>query len=79
MGRLVAEIAPFVPEGKRGRPPFPKESLLRIHFMQQCVAAKPSLKPLRIPQPYADISQWLNCIRNDGLSDQNSRTQQLAL
>jgi IS5 family transposase len=32
---LVAEIAPFMPEGKRGRPPFPVESLLRIHFMQQ--------------------------------------------
>lgn len=32
---LVAQIAPFMPEGKRGRPPFPVESLLRIHFMQQ--------------------------------------------
>ena len=32
---LVAEIVPFMPEGKRGRPPFPVESLLRIHFMQQ--------------------------------------------
>jgi transposase, IS5 family len=38
MGRMVpwsvllAEIAPFVPEGKRGRPPFPVKSLLRIHF-----------------------------------------------
>jgi len=29
---LVAQIAPFMPEGKRGRPPFPVESLLRIHF-----------------------------------------------
>ena len=32
---LVAEITPFMPEGKRGRPPFPVESLLRIHFMHQ--------------------------------------------
>ncbi|TDP78643.1 transposase-like protein DUF772 [Aquabacterium commune] len=32
---LVVQIAPFMPEGKRGRPPFPVESLLRIHFMQQ--------------------------------------------
>src|SRR5574344_1544889 len=32
---LVAQIAPFMPEGKRGRPPFPVEMLLRIHFMQQ--------------------------------------------
>jgi IS5 family transposase len=32
---LVALIAPFMPEGKRGRPLFPVESLLRLHFMQQ--------------------------------------------
>ncbi len=32
---LVAEIAPFMPEGKRGRPPFPVESLLRINLMKQ--------------------------------------------
>jgi len=32
---LVAQIAPFMPEGKRGRPPFPVASLLRFHFMQQ--------------------------------------------
>jgi len=29
---LVTEIAPFMPGGRRGRPPFPVESLLRIHF-----------------------------------------------
>lgn len=28
-------IAPFMPKGKRGRPPFTVESLLRIHFMPQ--------------------------------------------
>ena len=27
-----------MPEGKRGRPPFPVESLLRIQFMQQWFA-----------------------------------------
>jgi IS5 family transposase len=32
---LVALVSPYLPEGKRGRPPFPVESLLRIHFMQQ--------------------------------------------
>lgn len=32
---LVAQIAPFMPEGKSGRPLFPVESLLRIHFMHQ--------------------------------------------
>ena len=32
---LVALIAPYAPEGRKGRPPFPIEMLLRIHFMQQ--------------------------------------------
>lgn len=32
---LVALIAPCAPEGRKGRPPFPVELLLRIHFMQQ--------------------------------------------
>lgn len=32
---LAALIAPYMFEGKRGRPPFPVESLLRIHFMPQ--------------------------------------------
>ena len=32
---LVSVVAPFAPEGKRGRPPFSVETMLRIHFMQQ--------------------------------------------
>ena len=32
---LVALITPYAPEGKRGRPPFAVETMLRIHFMQQ--------------------------------------------
>lgn len=32
---LVDLITPFAPDGKRGRPPFPVETMLRIHFMQQ--------------------------------------------
>lgn len=28
-------IAPYAPERRTGRPPFPIEMLLRIHFMQQ--------------------------------------------
>ncbi|NRT58403.1 hypothetical protein HNQ01_004171, partial [Leptothrix sp. C29] len=28
-------VAPYLPEGRRGRPPFPVEAMLRIHFMQQ--------------------------------------------
>ena len=34
-GELVALIAPYMPEGRRGRPPFAVEAMLRIHFMQQ--------------------------------------------
>jgi len=32
---LVSLIAPYAPEGKKGRPPFAVESMLRVHFMQQ--------------------------------------------
>lgn len=32
---LVGLITPYAPEGKRGRPPFAVETMLRIHFMQQ--------------------------------------------
>ena len=32
---LVVLIAPYAPEGRKGRPPYPVEMLLRIHFMQQ--------------------------------------------
>ena len=32
---LVALITPHAPEGKRGRPPFAVETMLRVHFMQQ--------------------------------------------
>ena len=32
---LVALIAPYAPEGRRGRPPFAVETMLRIHFLQQ--------------------------------------------
>ena len=34
-GALVDLIAPYAPEGRRGRPPFAVETILRIHFMQQ--------------------------------------------
>jgi hypothetical protein len=32
---LVEPVAPYAPEGKKGRPPFAVKTLLRIHFMQQ--------------------------------------------
>ena len=33
--KLIALIEPHYPKGKIGRPPFPIETMLRIHFMQQ--------------------------------------------
>lgn len=38
MERVVpwaALVAPYAPEGRRGRPPFAVETMLRVHFMQQ--------------------------------------------
>ncbi len=32
---LVGLVGPYAPEGRKGRPPFPVETMLRIHFMQQ--------------------------------------------
>ena len=32
---LVELIAPYYPEGRQGKPPFPLETTLRVHFMQQ--------------------------------------------
>ncbi|MBK8768321.1 MAG: IS5 family transposase [Burkholderiaceae bacterium] len=32
---LVGLVTPHAPAGRRGRPPFPVETMLRIHFMQQ--------------------------------------------
>ncbi|MCE2660898.1 MAG: transposase, partial [Rubrivivax sp.] len=34
-GELVALIEPHSPRAKTGRPPFPIQTMLRIHFMQQ--------------------------------------------
>ena len=33
--KMVAVIKPYCPKGERGRRPFPLETMLRIHFMQQ--------------------------------------------
>ena len=32
---LVRLVTPFAPQGRRGRPPFAVETMLRLHFMQQ--------------------------------------------
>jgi hypothetical protein len=53
---LVAQIAPFTPEGKRGRPPFPVESLLRIHFMQQWFFSWAAVSTIASMVPVEQIS-----------------------
>jgi IS5 family transposase len=69
---LVAEIAPSMPEGKRGRPPFPVESLLRIHFMQHWFtlgdpAMEEALHDVPLFRDFAGLGGW-----DDRLPDESS-------
>ncbi|ABX19316.1 MULTISPECIES: IS5-like element ISBmu20 family transposase [Burkholderia] len=69
---LVAQIAPFMPEGKRGRPPFPVESLLRIHFMQQWFtlsdpAMEDALHDMPLFRDFAGLGGW-----DDRLPDEST-------
>ena len=69
---LVAEIAPFMPEGRRGRPPFPVESLLRIHFMQQWFtlsdpAMEEALHDMPLFREFAGLGGW-----DDRLPDEST-------
>ena len=69
---LVAQIAPFMPEGKRGRPPFPVESLLRIHVMQQWFtlsdpAMEEALHDMPLFRDFAGLGGW-----DDRLPDEST-------
>jgi IS5 family transposase len=69
---LVEDIAPFMPEGKRGRPPFPVESLLRIHFMQQWFTLSDSamgeaLHDMPLFRDFAGLGGW-----DDRLPDEST-------
>ncbi len=60
---LVALITPYLPEGKRGRPPFPPEAMLRIHFMQQWFnlsdpAMEDALHDVPLFREFAGLSGW---------------------
>jgi transposase, IS5 family len=60
---LVALIAPHLPEGKRGRPPFPVGALLRIHFMQQWFtlsdpAMEEALHDVPLFRDFAGLGGW---------------------
>ncbi|MBQ0960296.1 IS5 family transposase [Ideonella sp. 4Y11] len=60
---LVALVSPYLPEGKRGRPPFSPESMLRIHFMQQWFALsdpamEEALHDMPVFREFAGLEGW---------------------
>ena len=60
---LVALVAPHAPEGKRGSPPFPVETMLRIHFMQQWFtlsdpAMEEALHDVPLFREFAALDNW---------------------
>ncbi len=71
-GDLVALIAPYMPEGRRGRPPFAIEAMLRIHFMQQWFtlsdpAMEEALHDMPLFRDFAGLGGW-----NDRLPDEST-------
>lgn len=60
---LVSLIAGYAPEGRRGRPPFPVETMLRIHFMQQWFglsdpAMEEALHDVPMYREFAELDDW---------------------
>jgi IS5 family transposase len=60
---LAALISPFMPEGRRGRPPFSVEVMLRIHFMQQWFnlsdpAMEEALHDMALFRDFAGLGGW---------------------
>ncbi len=60
---LVALVVPFAPEGKKGRPPFAVESMLRIHFMQQWFglsdpAMEEALHDVPLYREFGQVDNW---------------------
>lgn len=69
---LVALIAPYMPEGRRGRPPFAIEAMLRIHFMQQWFtlsdpAMEEALHDVPLFRDFAGLGGW-----DDRLPDEST-------
>lgn len=69
---LVALVAPHLPEGRRGRPPFPAEAMLRIHFMQQWFnlsdpAMEDALHDVPLLREFAGLGGW-----DDRLPDEST-------
>ena len=60
---LVALVTPFAPEGRRGRPPFAVETMLRLHFMQQWFglsdpAMEEALHDVPLYREFARLDNW---------------------
>ena len=56
-------VAPFAPEGRRGRPPFSVDAIPRIHFMQQWFmlsdpAMKEALHDVLLFRKFAGLGGW---------------------
>lgn len=60
---FVDLVSPYAPEGKKGRPPFPLEAMLRIHFMQQWftlsdLAMEEALHDTPLYREFAGLDNW---------------------
>jgi len=60
---LVALVTPFAPEGRRGRPPFAVQTMLRIHFMQQWFglsdpAMEEALHDVPLYREFTGLDSW---------------------
>jgi IS5 family transposase len=69
---LVELVAPFAPEGRRGRPPFSVDTMLRIHFMQQWFtlsdpAMEEALHDVPLFREFAGLGGW-----SDRLPDEST-------
>ena len=64
-GALVELVVPYTPEGRRGRPPFSVETMLRIHFRQQRFtlsdpAMEEALQDMPLFRDFAGLGGWCN-------------------
>ena len=69
---LVELVAPYMPGGRRGRPPFAVEAMLRIHFMQQWFnlsdpAMEDALHDVPLFREFAGLGGW-----DDRLPDEST-------
>jgi len=76
--QLVELIAPYAPEGKKGRPPFALQIMLRIHFMQQCFtlsdsAMEDALHDMLLFREFAHLS-WDSRLHDESMIQRFGKT-----